>query len=215
VENTLKRFGYLLILAGALLVRPAAAFESGREFQELPFPPPVETGAKIEVREFFWYGCPHCYTFEPALKGWLKRRPANVEFIRTPGAAPHWLIHAQTYYAFEALEVLDKLHEPMFRAVQADPHALRDESSITAFVGKQGVDAARFRESFRSFGVRMKVERAKKLNGDYMISAVPLLVVDGKYVTGPSMAGGEEQAIKVLDHLIARAARERAATGKR
>lgn len=214
MENTLKRFGYLLILAGALLVRPAAAFDAGKEFQELPFPPPVETGAKIEVREFFWYGCPHCYTLEPALKGWLKRRPANVEFIRTPGAAPHWLIHAQTYYAFEALGILDKLHEPMFRAVQADRQALRDEASIAGFVGTQGVDAAKFREAFRSFGVRMKVERAKKLNGEYMISAVPLLVVDGKYVTGPSMAGGEEQTIKVLDHLIARATRERAA-GKR
>lgn len=215
MENTLKRFGYLLILAGTLLVRPAAAFEAGKEFQELPFPPPVETGAKIEVREFFWYGCPHCYTFEPALKGWLKRRPANVEFIRTPGAAPHWLIHAQTYYAFEALGILDRLHEPMFRAVQADRQGLRDEGSIAAFVGAQGADAAKFREAFRSFGVRMKVERAKKLNGEYMVSAVPLVVVDGKYVTGPSMAGGEEQAIKVLDYLITRATRERASPAKR
>jgi thiol:disulfide interchange protein DsbA len=103
----------------------------------------------------------------------------------------------------------------MFRAVQANGQSLRDESSIAAFVGTQGVEAAKFREAFRSFGVRLKVESAKKLNAEYMISAVPLVVVDGKYVTGPSMAGGEEQAIKVLDHLIARAARERASAGKR
>jgi thiol:disulfide interchange protein DsbA len=207
----MKRFGYLLILAGALLAGPAAALEAGKQYHELPFPPPVETGAKIEVREFFWYGCPHCYSFEPALKGWLKRRPANVEFIRTPGAAPHWLIHAQAYYAFEALGVVDRIHDPMFRAVQADRQALRDESSIAAFAGSQGVDAAGFRNAFRSFGVRMKVERARKLNDEYMVSSVPLLVVDGKYVTSPSMANGEEEAIKVLDQLIARAARERAA----
>jgi thiol:disulfide interchange protein DsbA len=215
VNNKLNRFGALLVVAGLLLARPAVAFEVGREYQELPFPPAVETGAKIEVREFFWYGCPHCYTFEPTLKNWLKRRPANVEFIRTPGAAPHWLIHAQTYYAFESLGVLDKLHEPMFRAVQANRPSLHDEAAIAGFAGAHGVDAAKFRESFRSFGVRMKVERTKKLNAEYMVNAVPVLVVDGKYVTGPAMAGGEEQAIKVLDFLIARAARERATAGKR
>lgn len=193
-----------------LFAHSLPAAESPAPYQELPFPPPVETGTRIEVREFFWYGCPHCYTLEPVLNTWLKKLPAHAGFVRTPGAAPHWLVHAQAYYALESLGALGTVHEPLFKAIQTDRRGYGDEASLTQFVASQGVNAAKFREAFRSFGVRLKVERAKKLNSEYMVSSVPTLVVDGKYLTSPSMAGGEEAMLKLVDQLIERARRERA-----
>ena len=186
-----------------------AGFEEGKHYMVLPFPAQVETGDKIEVREFFWYGCPHCYVLEPVLANWLKKIPANAQFVRNPGTAPRWMIHAQTYYTFEALGVLEKLHGPFFKAMQDKPGAFNDEKAIADFAASQGVDRKKFDDAFNSFGVRLKLEKAKQFNQDLNISSVPTLVVDGKYMTTASMAGGEEQMLKLLDDLIAKAAKER------
>lgn len=206
----MKRFlgGWLCML----LLLPGlgrAGFEEGRNYMTLPFPAAVETGARIEVREFFWYGCPHCYVLEPVLARWMKRMPANAQFVRTPGVAPRWLVHGQAYYAFEALGALEKLHAPFFKAVQERPDALNDEKAIADFVSSQGVDRGKFIEAFNSFGVRLKLEKAKQLNRDLNITSVPAMVVDGKYLTTAPMAGGEEPMLKLLDQLIAKAAKER------
>jgi thiol:disulfide interchange protein DsbA len=200
----------LLALALFAVLPVASAFQEGRQYLELPFPQPVETGDKIEVREFFWYGCPHCFTLEPAVNRWLKNKPANVAFVRTPGMAPRWVVHAQTYYALEAINALDKAHGPIFHAMHEEKQKLNDEQSITDFVARMGVDREQFRSAFRSFGVRMKLERARQANQDFVISSVPMFAVDGKYVTGPIMAGGEEAMFRLIDQLVARAQRERA-----
>jgi thiol:disulfide interchange protein DsbA len=186
-----------------------AGFEEGRHYMTLPFPAQVETGDKIEVREFFWYGCPHCYVLEPALNSWLKKMPANAQFVRTPGAAPRWVIHGQAYYAFEAMGVLEKLHGPFFKAMQDKPGAFNDEKAVADFAASQGVDRKKFNEAFNSFGVRLKLEKAKQLNRDLNISSVPAIVVDGKYLTNAAMAGGEGPMLKLLDDLIGKAAKER------
>lgn len=206
----MKRFfgGWLM----ALFLFPAlahAGFEEGRHYMALPFPAAVETGDKIEVREFFWYGCPHCYVLEPALANWLKKIPANAQFVRTPGTAPRWMIHGQAYYAFEAMGAMEKLHAPFFKAVQEQPSAFNDEKAIAAFAASQGVDGKKFGEIFNSFGVRLKLEKAKQLNQDLNISSVPAMVVDGKYMTTAAMAGGEDAMLKLLDQLIGKAAKER------
>lgn len=146
---------------------------------------------------------------EPALANWLKKLPANAQFVRTPGTAPRWVIHGQAYYAFEALGVLEKLHGPFFKAMQDKPAAFNDEKAITDFAVSQGVDRKKFGEAFNSFGVRLKLEKAKQLNQDLNISSVPTFVVDGKYLTTAAMAGGEEQMLKLLDELIGKAAKER------
>lgn len=205
----MKRFlgGCLMAL---LLAGPAqAGFEEGRHYMVLPFSAPVETGDKIEVREFFWYGCPHCYVLEPALANWLKKMPANVKFVRTPGTAPRWMIHAQAYYAFEALGALEKLHGAFFKAMQDKSAALNDEKAIADFVASQGVDRTKFSEALNSFGVRLKLEKAKQLNQDLNISSVPAMVVDGKYLTTAAMAGGEGAMLSLLDDLIGKAVKER------
>src|SRR3989344_4270459 len=175
-----------------------AEFTEGRQYMQVPFPTPVETGNKIEVREIFWYGCSHCYVLEPGLTRWLKKLPANAQFVRTPAtASPRWVIHARAYYTFEALGALEKLHGAFFKAVQEQPGAFNDEKAIAGFATSNGVDRKKFDEAFNSFGVRLKLEKAKQLNQDLNISSVPAIVVDGKYLTTASRAGGEDAMLKL------------------
>lgn len=199
---------FVLLLMFFTLPLSAQTFKAGEHYTEFPFPQTVE-GDKIEVREFFWYGCPHCYALEPAINQWLKRKPAKVNYIRTPGVAPHWLLDAQAYYAFEALGVVDKMHPAMFEAMHKDKQRFKSEDALTAFVAKQGVDPKAFREAFGSFGVRINLEKAKQLNQAYAINSVPTIVVDGRYLTSPSMAKSDEATMQVVDFLVKKAAAER------
>ena len=210
------------ILAGlcvALSLAPmgsAVALEKGRDYEVLATPQPVETGSKIEVREFFWYGCPHCYALEGGLEEWVKRLPSNVEFVRMPATVPRWMVHAQAYYTFAALGATAKTHSALFRAIHEEEQRLDSESALAGFAKTQGIDPAKFREAWESFGVRFKLQQAKQVNAAYQISSVPTLAVDGKYITSASMAGGEAQLFAVLDQLIQKAAKERPAqAGKR
>jgi len=195
-----------LLLPGLTL----AGIVEGRNYMEVPFPATVTTGKKIEVREFFWYGCPHCYVLEPGLEKWLKRLPSNAQFVRTPGtASPAWRIHAQAYYTFETLGVEDKWHGAFFKAVQEHHQEFNDANGIEKFAVAHGIDKQKFRDAFNSFGVRLKVEKAIQLNQDLNINSVPTVVVDGRYLTSPAMAEGEDQFFQVLDFLIKKAAQER------
>jgi thiol:disulfide interchange protein DsbA len=199
-------------LCVALIMAPvggAVALETGRDFDALAKPQPVETGEKIEVREFFWYGCPHCYALEGGLERWIKRLPSNVEFVRTPATVPRWMVHAQAYYTFAALAATAKTHSTLFRAIHEKNRRLDDESALAEFAKEQGIDPAKFREAWESFGVRLKLQQAKQTNAAYQISSVPTFAVDGKYITGAGMTGGEAQLFTVLDQLIQKAARER------
>jgi thiol:disulfide interchange protein DsbA len=189
--------------------------EENVHYREIPFAQPVDTADKIEVREFFWYGCPHCYHLEPALNSWLKRKPPNAQFVRTPGVAQSWLVHAQAYYAFESLGVLEKVHEPFFTAVQTDRGGYNTPEAIAKFAAKYGVDPKKFQDAYASFAVRLKLERAKRQNVDFGVQSVPTIAVDGRYLTSSTMAGGEEQVMKVVDFLIEKAAEERKKTGAR
>ena len=206
------RIGWLVLLLAALalqMARAAEPFQAGRHYIELPIPQPVETGDKIELREFFWYGCPHCYSLEPALNVYVKKLPANVRFVRTPGVAPHWLIHGQAFYTFEMLGVTEKLHAPFFEAWHTKNRPFNNEASIAEFAAERGVDKTKFKDAFNSFAVRTRLERARQLNVGYMVDSVPALAVDGRYLTSPAAAGGEEAMFKVADFLIRKAVTER------
>lgn len=199
-------------LVFALLFVPFSAgaetFQAGRDYQVLTFPVLPETGNKVEVREFFWFGCPHCYLIEPELNQWLKHLPATATFIRTPGVAPRWLTHAEVFYALEAMGIEHKLHSTIFDAVQRG-EPIDDEDAAATFLSHHGVDAKKFQDAFKSFGVHMKMEQAKHLNEALGIDAVPTFVVDGKYKTGAELAGSNARLFQVLDYLIAKAAQER------
>ncbi len=195
-------------------VATAAALERGRDYVPLAVPQAVETGDKIEVREFFWYGCPHCYSLEPAVERWLARKAANVEFVRVPATSPRWLTHAQAFYAFAALGATARTHGALFRAMHEQKRRLDTEQALAEFAQEQGIEATKFRQAFHSFGVRTNLERAKQINAAYQVTSVPMFAVDGKYLTSPSMTGGEEAFFKALDELVRQAARERPPRGK-
>ncbi len=197
---------------GAALAEPL----EGIEYVQLERRLPVDTGDKVEVREIFWYGCPHCYTLEAPLLRWLKTVPANAKFIRTPGAtwASTWETHARTYYAFEAMKLVDKLHPALFTAIHAQNRPLIDENSIGFFVSEKGVDDKAFRNAYNSFAVTAKVKGAKKYSEQGGIKTVPTLIVDGRYLTTTSMTGTHEELFKVMDFLIKKSASQRKQAAK-
>ncbi len=192
------------LLAGLFLATGAKAVDEGIDYRTLSQAVPTETGDKIEVLELFWYGCPHCYHLEPALKKWLAGKADYVEFRRGPAVlGQNWVSHARAYFAAELLGVLDDLHEPFFQALHDKKMRLFDEQSITNWFKEKGVDAEEFRKAYRSFIVDMKVRRASQLGNRLGLDGVPSFVVNGKYVTSPSQAGGSERMFEVLTHLAA------------
>ena len=202
----------------ALLLAPAltrAQFLEGVEYTRVT-PQPVETGAKIEVREFFWYGCSHCFTLEPFLEKWQKTMPKNAQFVRTPAAFnDRWAVHARAYYAFETLGITAKMHNAVFHAMHVDKRPLADAESLAAFVAEKGGNRQAFLEAYNSFGMQANINRAAQAGQAYKIESVPTLIVDGKFMTNANLAGGHERVAPVLNFLIKQAAAERAAMKKK
>lgn len=198
-----------LLLAGLMLTGLARAeYDEGIDYQRLPTPVPTVAADKIEVRELFWYGCPHCYHLEPLLKKWLQRKPANVVFVRTPAVFnPRWAFHARVYYTAEVLGVLDKVHDAIFDAIHKQRRKLATPAEVKALFVRHGVEAKDFDNAFNSFAVDARVRRATDLTRRYGISGVPSLVVNGKYVTDGPMGNGHEGMLKIVDYLIARESR--------
>ena len=139
---------------------------------------------KIEVAEIFWYGCPHCYDFDPILASWSKDLPADVTFVKIPVIwNPTNQVHARLMYTAEALGVLDEAHGAMFTAIHRDGKMLTDESDMIALFANFDIDEETFREAYKSFGVTSAVKRAENLTRRYGIRSVPVLVINGKYAT--------------------------------
>ena len=170
-----------------------------------PIDPPIPTtdsNGKVEVLEFFWYGCPHCYDLEPEMEEWLKNQGDNVEFRLVPSPLnPSWAIHAQFFYAAEALGVMDKLHMPLFEAMHKQRRKLFDKESLIEFAVEQGVDRKAFTDAWKSFGVFVKVQQARKLGKRSQLTGVPAVVINGKYKTSASLAGSHQKMFAVMDEL--------------
>jgi len=164
---------------------------------------PTQTGDKIEVVEIFWYGCPHCYSFEPFLEEWLKNKPEDVELIRLPGVLNQsWIPHAKAYYTALKLDVLNKIHRPLFDAIHKDRQPLSTEAALRSFFVSRGVDADDFTRVYNSSEIDTKIRQAYFLARDYRLTGVPSIVVNGKYVTTPTQAGSYEGLIRVMAALI-------------
>ena len=177
----------------------------GTHYVKLGQPLPVPPG-KIEVVEFFWYGCPHCNAFEPALDAWQKKLPADVSFRRAPVAFREepFVAHQKIFYALEAMGLIPTMHRKVFYAIHTDRQKLEKPAEIAAFMAKNGVDSAKFLENFNSFSTQTKVRQAAKLAADYKIDGVPAIGIQGKYFTSGSLAGSNEASLEVADHLIQR-----------
>jgi len=159
----------------------------------------------IEVTEVFWYGCPHCFNFDPFLKDWEKDLPDNVNFVRLPVMwNPTNQIHARMFYTAEALDKLDEMHEAIFREMHINNQSLTTEASIQDLFLNFGVSEEEFKNTFRSFAIESKLKRAKNLTQRYRIQSVPILVTNGKYLaTGPDVKNFEDM-LAVTDELIER-----------
>lgn len=195
----------LLMTAGSALAQGAAPVE-GRDFVRLNPPVAVPPGGKIDVIEFFSFGCPHCYAFEPMLEAWIKRLPADVSFRRVPAAfnAP-FEGYAKLFYALEAVGLSEQLHKRVFAAIHVQRQRLDKEADLAAFVSSAGGDGLKFVDAYKSFGVATKVRQGKQLSEAYKIDGVPTLGIHGRWFTSGSLAGGHERALQVADQLIARA----------
>ena len=164
---------------------------------------PIQNQDKIEVIEFFWYGCPHCYSLEPAMEEWLKTKPDNVEFIRQPAIfSSLWGKHAKAFYVAEALGVLDKVHTDFFDAIQNKKQKLSSEDQLAKFFVAHGVDESQFRNTFNSFLIDAKMRQAKTMAPRYGITGVPAIIINGKYKTSGPLAKSNENIIKVMNQLI-------------
>lgn len=189
-------------LLGALLFwsLTAMAEGGGPEFETLD--PPQATGdpAKIEVMEFFWYGCPHCLHFEPLLAEWLKTKADDVAFVRQPAVFnARWGAHAKAYFTAEALGVVEKVHADFYDAIQNKKQALESEEDLAKFFAAHGVKDEDFRKAFHSFGVDRKMRQAEGMSARYGVTSTPSLIVNGKY----RLTGASAQNIAVMNRLIA------------
>jgi protein dithiol oxidoreductase (disulfide-forming) len=170
----------------------------------LPKPQPTQAPGKIEVAEVFLYTCPHCYAFEPAVTAWKNKLPSDVVFVRIPASfGPTGPLLSRTYYAAEALGVLDKMHMAIFEAIHKDRRALNTEEDVIKLFAEHGVDPEAMRATLRSFAVDSKARRAQQLEVGYGITGVPAMTVNGKYGISISKLG-EQGMLKVADELIAK-----------
>ncbi|SNS11563.1 Thiol:disulfide interchange protein DsbA [Noviherbaspirillum humi] len=176
---------------------------------------------KVEVTEFFWYSCPHCNALDPSLNDWVKKHADKIVFKRVPVAFRESFVPQQRlYYTLEAMGKLDELHAKVFRTIHADRHPLDTEASIINWIGQQpGIDKQKFAETYNSFGIQSKARRATQLQAAYQVDGVPLIAIDGRYITSPSIVGTSMRnapepqlhaaTLQVMDALVAQAAKEK------
>lgn len=203
----MKRWSFLLALlflcAGAAAVAQDEEILEGFHYQRITPPVQPPQGEQVAVVELFWYGCPHCYQFEPYLKRWKEDLPENVQFERIPAVLnPQWEIHARAFYAAQQLGVLDRVHEAMFHAMQREKRRLSTPDALANFFAEQGVSRTDFENAFRSFTVQTKLNRARMLGRRYGATGVPSIVINGRFRTDGVMAGGYQRMIDVMNFLI-------------
>jgi thiol:disulfide interchange protein DsbA len=168
--------------------------------------PPVNTRdtEKVEVLEYFWFGCPHCFAFEPSINKWAAEKPDYVDFVReAPPLNPSWEPHSRAFYAAEIMGVTDQMFDALFDGIHVDRRSLRSPDSIAKFVGELDIDSKKFRKTMDSFAVNTRMNQAMEMARASRITGVPSIVINGKYLTGGSLAGSHENIIRVIDERVA------------
>ncbi len=199
----LKQLAAALIVffvAGVAQAQPTA----GVEYRNLATAQPTDSPGKIEVLEFFWYGCPHCYNFEPVITPWVKKLPKDVQFRRMPAMFnDEYAQGARAFYALEVIGEEERLHKALFEAVHTGSRLrVADEAALTEWLGKHGVDTKKFAAAYRSFSVEGKLKRAAQLTQAYKIEGVPSMAVNGKYVVNTDNIKSFEHLLATTDFLI-------------
>lgn len=206
----------ILIAAMAAALAPGSLVRAQQQpaaagYTTLQNPLPVENPGKIEVAEFFWYGCIHCYNLEPVLDAWVPKLPADAYFRRIPAVFnERWAVDAAIYYAFEALGLLDKLHRPFFDAIHKDRLKTDNPAALGEWLTKNGLDPQKFDATMKSFGAQSRTKRASQLTGASRIDGTPALMVQGRYTisveqgrTGEGMLANAGRLIPVVRKTLA------------
>jgi len=194
------------LLAGAA----SAQIQPGREFQRIEPQRPAAADGRIEVIEFFYYGCPVCYETQPFLSRWLGTAPEYVAIRRVPALSTEaWEPFAKLFYTLETLGQLGRLHWPVYDQFHFENAKLNDEKIMVDWAARNGIERQKFAEVYGSPGVAAKVAQARELLKAYDVHGVPTFIVDGKFLTSARLAGGTEQVIQVVDHLVKLAREER------
>lgn len=209
MRRVVKYIGLMVVLLAATslsLTVQAERFQEGVDYKLLSKPQRTVDKTKVEVREFFWYGCPHCYHFEPTLDSWVKTVPDDVAFVRTPAVfRDSWRAHAKAYLTAETLGVTDKIHADLFDAYHRKGKRTDTEAELETFFAERGVDVKDFRDKasgFNGFAVDMKLRDAMAKPAKYGITGVPAIVVNGKYRVTGSMAKSYPRMMEIIDYLI-------------
>lgn len=199
-----------IVLAQADIAQPATTakssgrFKLGQHYERLsPTQPTSSSPDQVEVAEIFWYGCNHCYDFDPYVENWLGKKPEGVTFVRVPAVwNPLVKLHARAFYTAQALGKGDEMHASFFREIHVNKNSLGSERALQEFFGRYGVSSEDFKNAFDSLGVFTKLQRAEKLAQRYRVSSVPMIVVNGKYTSSASQTGGYDSLMELIDDLV-------------
>ena len=219
--SMIKSLTILMLTLSTMVFAEAPKAETpkiGTEFDAVAQPLATDNVAKIEVMEIFWYGCIHCYHMDAPLNAWVKKLPSDVYFKRMPGLPnPSWAPMAKAFYAMETLGVSEKLHTPLFDAIHKSKTLNpTDEKAAIAWVTAQsGLDKLKVEQAFKSFSINTSLNRAALVFRNSGATGVPSFVIDGKYITSSTMAGGNEQALKTADYIIGNVRADKAKTAKK
>lgn len=191
-------------------------FVAGTHYTELAAPVNTNDSSKVEVLEVFWYGCSHCFRFEPLIANWEATMSDDVDFGRFPAMWNGLMeVHAQVYYTAEAMDALDVVHEHVFNAINIEGNRLQNEGQIGALFAKYGINEDEFAKSFNSFSVRTKVNQAKQRMQAYEIRSTPNMIVNGKYLvaTGASVLT-QADMLDVVDFLVEKERQQLSSAGE-
>ena len=200
----------LLPLAASRAASAQQRARPGLEYLTID-PQPVASGDRIEVAEFFWYGCPYCYQLQAPLEAWLKTKPADVALRHIPAIfRESWVPHARLYYTLEALDELPRLHQSVYRSMHEERMSLNSADSTAEWAKQNGIDAARWLASYNSPDIERKVDDSRRFTRSFAIKGTPSLVVDGRFLTSTGMSETVAGVIPILEDLIRLAREQRA-----
>ena len=202
---------FLLLSIGLVSLSIAhAEIVEGKDYTILANAQSTQNESGIEVIEFFWYGCPHCNNLHPHIKAWLQNIPADVHFRYVPAIfRSNWVPGAKTFYAMEAIDASDILHDRMYAAIHRDKIDLTQEPILFDWVAQQGVERETFVKAYNSFSVQNQVARSTQMTRQYQLAGVPALVIDGRYMTSGKRGGTPQDVILVLEQLLDKVRQER------
>lgn len=202
--RTLLTIGLVWLLGSLSLVQAQTSqYQAGVHYVELPSAAPTQEPDKIEVAELFWYGCGHCFTFEPIIGQWKQSLPEDVNFRPVPAFfGGTWDTHGQLFYTLESMDELGEAHTAVFQAIHNQGNRLADVDAMVKLLTQYGIDEEEFRKTWASPGVKLKINQAKRLAKAYRASGVPTLIVNGKYRIEGGMAGSFEEMLKIAEYLV-------------